>query len=622
MRLISMTATYGKLEGQTLHLEPGLNVISAPNEWGKSTWCSFLVAMLYGVDTRERSTRDALAEKEKYAPWSGRPMEGTLRIEYEGRDITIQRRSRGRVPLGEFQAYETRTGLPVPQLTAENCGLTLLGVERSVFQRTGFIRFSDLTVTPDESLWRRLQSLVTTGEEGDTLILERKLRELKNKCRSSRGGLIPETEASLQQLQTQLEQRQKLAQRCTQLESQADSARRELEALERHKGVLAYRAALANPAETQAAAQNAKDARDACEALEEQCRAFPVRSLLKEKLQQSQTLLTELQNTPDEPTPSLTPILVLGVLAMLALLGAGGLMIQRLYAATAVAGAAALLLALAAGRMESSRRRTLLRQKLAQNERERRIQDLMEHIGQWQHQLSLREELEQARRLAEQTRIQLQSLVAMARQAAADEEADELELSEEETLERIQTLNTRLGQYQILLGQCQGRMEAYPPEEHLARQLELQQTRLTRLLAHERAIDQAIDAWEEASRELQRRFAPRITRLAGEYLHRLTGGRYHRLTLGEDLALQSATQAEATLRPRAWRSEGTQDQMALSLRLAMWVTLNPAGPLVLDDALVRMDDTRLESAMGLLKELAQTRQIILFSCQEREKQLL
>ena len=44
MKIYSMTATFGKLENQTLTLQPGLNVISAPNEWGKSTWCAFLVS--------------------------------------------------------------------------------------------------------------------------------------------------------------------------------------------------------------------------------------------------------------------------------------------------------------------------------------------------------------------------------------------------------------------------------------------------------------------------------------------------------------------------------------------------------------------------------------------------
>ena len=48
MRICSMTATFGKLEGETLEFTPGLNLISAPNEWGKSTWCAFLLAMLYG----------------------------------------------------------------------------------------------------------------------------------------------------------------------------------------------------------------------------------------------------------------------------------------------------------------------------------------------------------------------------------------------------------------------------------------------------------------------------------------------------------------------------------------------------------------------------------------------
>ena len=121
--------------------------------------------MLYGVDTRERSTQDKLSDKEKYMPWTGKPMEGILRLEYQGRDITIQRRTKGRTPLGEFAAWETATGLPIRELTGENCGQTLLGVERSVFRRTGFVRFQDLPVIQDEALRRRLNGLVTTGDE-------------------------------------------------------------------------------------------------------------------------------------------------------------------------------------------------------------------------------------------------------------------------------------------------------------------------------------------------------------------------------------------------------------------------------------------------------------------------
>ena len=51
----------------------------------------------------------------------------------------------------------------------------------------------------------------------------------------------------------------------------------------------------------------------------------------------------------------------------------------------------------------------------------------------------------------------------------------------------------------------------------------------------------------------------------------------------------------------------------------MWEGLSPDSPLVLDDALIRFDQTRLEKAMELLAELGEKRQILLFSCQDREK---
>ena len=47
--------------------------------------------------------------------------------------------------------------------------------------------------------------------------------------------------------------------------------------------------------------------------------------------------------------------------------------------------------------------------------------------------------------------------------------------------------------------------------------------------------------------------------------------------------------------------------------------LTPDAPLILDDALVRFDDARMGLALELLQEQAQDKQIILFTCQSREK---
>ena len=211
MRIYRMTATFGKLEHETLVLEPGLNILQAPNEWGKSTWCAFLAAMLYGLDTRAKSTKTALADKERYAPWSGNPMSGRIDLHWQGRDITIERSTRGRVPMGVFRAWETETGLEIPELTAANCGQLLLGVEQSVFRRAGFIRQSDMPVTQDAALRRRLNDLVTTGDEtGDAQRLEKALKDLKNRCRYNRSGLLPQAEKEREELKEKLAQLREL----------------------------------------------------------------------------------------------------------------------------------------------------------------------------------------------------------------------------------------------------------------------------------------------------------------------------------------------------------------------------------------------------------------------------
>ena len=63
------------------------------------------------------------------------------------------------------------------------------------------------------------------------------------------------------------------------------------------------------------------------------------------------------------------------------------------------------------------------------------------------------------------------------------------------------------------------------------------------------------------------------------------------------------------------------DQLYLALRLAVAEELTPETPLVLDDAMVRFDDTRLKTALNILTEMADTKQVILFTCQGREKKL-
>ncbi|MBQ1280980.1 MAG: hypothetical protein IIY16_01890 [Oscillospiraceae bacterium] len=207
MRIKHMHAVFGRLDHAELELGEGLNILELPNESGKSTWCAFLLAMFYGIDTAERAAKGVLPAKTKYKPWSGAAMEGRIELEWNGRDITIERTSKGRIPLGEFRAYETASGLPVRELTAANCGSTLLGVEKGVFERSAFLRQSGLAVSQDSALERRLGALVSSGEETVSYIAtEQRLRDRRNACRHNQTGELPRTEALLASAEDKLAQ--------------------------------------------------------------------------------------------------------------------------------------------------------------------------------------------------------------------------------------------------------------------------------------------------------------------------------------------------------------------------------------------------------------------------------
>ena len=218
-----MTATFGKLQGQTLELRDGLNIIEAPNETGKSTWCAFLTAMLYGINSRERDRAGFIAEKNRYAPWAGTAMSGRLDCLSDGRELTITRTTRRQTaPLGEFQAVYAGTGDAVPGLTGQNCGEALLGVGREVFERSAFIRQSGLTVTQDAGLERRIAALITSGQE-DTSYTEAAdtLKKHLNRRRHNKTGLLPNLEGELSELDHQLQEVSAAEDQLSQARSQA-----------------------------------------------------------------------------------------------------------------------------------------------------------------------------------------------------------------------------------------------------------------------------------------------------------------------------------------------------------------------------------------------------------------
>ena len=661
------------------------------------------MAMLYGIDTSDRSKAGYLADKEHYAPWSGEPMSGVMQILWKGREITLQRQNKGRTPMGDVKAYETRTGIPVPELEIAAPGQVLLGVERSVFARAGFIRHSQMPVTEDDVLRRRLNELVTTGDEsGASDALQDKLNKLKNKCKHNKTGLLPETETALKAVEDKLQMLRSLQEQIDSITQQQTRLQQQGKVLENHKQALLF-AEQQQYTQKLAAAQARRDMQaEALQQAKDNCENLPTQEQLQQDMAAAQQLretrdalhtkaqllpplpqepiapevfrgkdpntvasdaaldakvLTQLRNDLKRPVPYIVGgvLLAAGIGLMFLSLVAGALVLLPGVAAI-FAGVGkqkklkkqiaelcdsyrgipadrweALAAEYAATQLAYREALQTRQQELADIDRQmtentQAINTLTENTGIAAFEERCRQALQNHTHLAEQQRLLqqaedvLQALTGAGKQVQPAQFEDTLTYTMAETDRYLAENDVQRRLLHQRLGQCQGQMESLGQAEALQMQRQQLQDRIAKLETYDRAIVRAQQTLQAAKLELQRRFAPQISHRARELFTQLTQNRYQQLTMGQDFSLETVAEDEVNTHGCLWRSDGTVDQLYLALRMAVAEALTPEAPLVLDDALVCFDDDRLAAALEILQQSAEEKQVILFTCQSRERE--
>ena len=667
MQLLHANATYGKLDQARLDLQPGLNVICAPNEGGKSTWCRFLLAMFYGLNTRQRGD---LADKNRFQPWSGSLMQGKLELSVGDKELTLSRRTqRPDAPLGVFSCTYSGTDTPVPGLNAARCGETLLGVPQSVYQRCAFIPSGSLAIDADADLERRISALISTGDEKISFSqVESRLKKQLRQRKYNRSGSIPLLEAEIAGLRAAQQEAQTLTGQLENLQQQLSQARED-QARRRQAPLQVAQEALR---EKESCLQALPDSSD-LQRINQQLGA--VRSL-GDQVQQAQEAvsrqesaiedqLRELNRNPLHPMtkaqleaqlqiqpPAPPQVAQLLISLALGLCGGGFLWYeidrpQALWlclacAVTALAAGNFLRLLIRRIRLQQSRRRelsrqeelrklaesylpaleeleaqrALLRQKqqiLSDGDRRLRTQlsDLLSQVSRWDDSVQsagdirrfVRETAQNRDRLAQELH-QAQTQLLQAQMSDADDTVTHL---------------------QQQIAQVQGRLDAGRDAQALGDQISRLEEELARQQAEYDALRLSLDALQAANTTLQNRFSPELGRRAAEIFADMTGSTWSHILLDREFHLSAESGSDPTRRSVQLLSAGTADQLYLAVRLAICEMILPPEqnpPLILDDALLTFDDARLSTTLNYLTQLGAQRQILLFTCQGREAALL
>lgn len=137
-----------------------------------------------------------------------------------------------------------------------------------------------------------------------------------------------------------------------------------------------------------------------------------------------------------------------------------------------------------------------------------------------------------------------------------------------------------------------------------------------------KALEIAKNTLEKVSNDIHNDFAPQLNKSANNVIKEITNNKYSKVKINKDLDLLVEEEKLNKLVSVEQLSNGTMDQMYFALRIGIidLITDNKNYPLFLDDAFVQYDEIRLRNVLSLLGR--SNRQIILLTCQKREKNIL
>ena len=637
MTINKLTASFGKLNGESLELTDGLNVICAPNESGKSTWCAFIRAMLYGIDSAERQKAGHLPDKLRYAPWSGAAMQGEMELSAGGKDITITRTTKLKsAPMREFSAVYTGTNIPVEGLDAANAGEMLTGASREVFKRSAFVEQGSIVISSSPELEKRISAIVSTGDEDCSFTeADEQLRAWQRSRRYNRRGKLPELEERMAETKKRLAELDSLANESERLTQQLEQGRqncRQLENAITESRKTARRDALSNLQNLRKELNAANEAHEKADDERDARRAALCGCVIGERLPDEVAAevsadtekCLELKEVSERRTSPFAAVLLL-ILA-LAVIASAIFIVPADFALYAfIAGGvlclAALLLAIRYSKAKNAasdagrQRRILLSKYKAEDERG--IKSCYEEFLKLFDELSAAENEEKrtAQRLAEMRTTQEKTEAKTLQEldfSGGDNEASQLSRELSAAQRSCDMLSARISE-------IKGRVDAMGDPLVLGSELNNMESLYAALQSEYDAIALAVDTLRAADADIQGRFSPELGKLAAHYMSVVTDGRYEGVLINRDFSAKTKLSGDTVPRETEYLSAGTLDLMYLAVRLAVCTLAlpeNSACPLILDDALVNFDAERTQQAMKLLREISKQRQVILFTCKE------
>ena len=591
---------YGKIENSEVFLQNGINLIKGYNEAGKSTILSFLNSMLYGIDKTKKGN---ISEYDKYLPWLSINFSGSMNYRLDnGNTYYVFRDFKKKTPIildrnrNDITANFKQSKKGIDFLEEQ------IGVDKKTFQNTS-ISYQKLVVLDDKNkaeMSGKLANLISTGEENYSYddIIKRLNNKQLEEVGTSRTKKRPINNLEERILKLEQERREVLN-----IKEKKERMTEEREETQKKFATVGYIKQMIT------------------EIKENFLKKETEKKIYTEIYNRIEKKKEEIEEKKKERIDVITKEKVFDkikwiylILTLIAIPAA------YYYIYSLIAYVLLLIFIYIIAKNNSDKRMADLEEKNRSVEKELNIlrKDVIqdERVIQ-KEKKEFEERFENVKKEMFQKYKNFVNREYLERILKKDiegvfKEASEIEKEYENTMYRLSQINAERN----VVESTSGRLAEIVEELE-----ELKQER-EKLLNYNDTIEIAKEVLKESYDELKNNVGPEFDKKLSYIVEKITNNKYNDVYIDNEHNIKIKTEHGEYVNLERF-STGTIEQVNLALRLAYIDTISKEKlPIILDEAFAFYDDERLANIMKFLNKEYEDRQVIIFTCSNREKKII
>ncbi len=620
---------FGKLSNKNIELSDGINVIYGENESGKSTLLKFIMGMFYGLSKNKNGK--FIPDYERYTPWNGGEFSGKITYKLDnGNKYEVFREFKKKNPkIYNEDLEDISNTFNIDKTTGNKFFYDQTGVDEELFSST-IVSFQEETKLEEKqqlALVQKMSNLASTGEDN---ISYQKIISNLNKRQIEEIGTNRTQDRPINVVTRRLEEIQKEKEELSNFSNKQYEIEEEKQTLE----------------------NKIKEQERELELVKELKNIQEKQHLEKEKIKVNQDLIKEynkkieklqrkqvgIENNTQEKSEEATnenketiKKLVLNkekIVALLTvifiLLTIVSIFVIKNDYITALSIVLLIVTSIYLGYTQYRKKIGIIKSNNLQNVENNSIKNEIEVLT--KSTIKLEQETKQTiNKLEEELKNETEKIRNKYIGIIPIKTIDET-LSKESLIFELSTLQNQISENKVKLHSIElDKSNIIPKLENLAEleeeYSELEQ-RYNELKEQNELINLAKEEIQNAYNIMKNNVTPKFTNNLSKIIEKISSGKYKNVKLDEENGMIVEIENGNYIKAEHL-SIGTIDELYLSLRLGAGLNISEEIlPIILDESFAYCDNIRLENILKYLNEEFKTRQIILFTCTNREQEIL